>query len=45
MEKIVRKLFIHTNADKEEKWLNDKVSNRYILKKATSGNYTNDFIH
>lgn len=40
MEKVVRKLFIHTNADKEEKWLNDMARNGYMLKKATLGKYT-----
>ncbi|UTG99510.1 DUF2812 domain-containing protein [Macrococcoides canis] len=40
MEKVVRKLFIHTNADKEEKWLNDMARNGYMLKMATLGKYT-----
>ncbi|WP_413474731.1 DUF2812 domain-containing protein [Macrococcus psychrotolerans] len=40
MEKIIRKFFIQTSADKEEKWLNDMSHKGYILKKATLGKYT-----
>lgn len=40
MEKVVRKFFIQTSADKEEKWLNDMARKGYLLKKATLGKYT-----
>ncbi|UTH08623.1 DUF2812 domain-containing protein [Macrococcoides canis] len=40
MEKVVRKFFIQTSADKEEKWLNDMARKGYLLKSATLGKYT-----
>ena len=40
MEKVVRKFFIQTSADKEEKWLNEMARKEYLLKSATLGKYT-----
>ncbi|PKF44389.1 hypothetical protein CW664_11110 [Macrococcoides caseolyticum] len=39
MKKVIRRFFIASSAEKEEKWLNEMALKGYVLKKASLGNY------